>query len=290
MRFRAVAEHRGGCPVVRRCVLLGVTASGYYAWRERPESTRARQDRVLAVQIAAIFHAFDQVYGSPRVWQELRETPEPTLCSRKRVARLMREHKLRAVQARKFKHTTNSDHAHPIAPNILAGTPPATRPDQVYVTDATYIWTREGWLYLAAVLDLYSRRIVGWSVSHRLTRSLMLEALQKTVRQRRPQPGVLHHSDRGSQYASGEYRTALARHGFIASMSGKGNCYDNATMESFFHSLKVERVHRMRYRTRDEARRDLFDYIELFYNRKRRHSALGYKSPVAFEKLAGYVN
>lgn len=284
MRFRSIRQYTGRCPVARRCQLLDVTPGGYYAWQDWKESKRSRADRILAVQVAAIFHAFDKVYGSPRVWKELREQPEPVLCSRKRVARLMQKAQLRAVQARKFKHTTDSDHAHPVAPNLLAETGPITQPDRAYVTDATYIWTRQGWLYLAAVMDLFTRRIVGWAVSHRLTRQLMLEALRQAVRQRHPNPGVIHHSDRGSQYASGEYQTALQQHGMIPSMSGKGNCYDNATMESFFHTLKVERVHRTAYQTREDARRDLFAYIEMFYNRKRRHSALGYISPVAFEE------
>lgn len=283
MRFLAIKEYRGVCPLLRRCALLAVTSGGYYAWRERPESERSRQDRMLAVQIASIFREFKQVYGSPRVWKELREQ-HAVCCGRNRVARLMRREKLRAVQAQRFKHTTDSNHAHPVAPNRLADGPGVTRPDHVFVTDATYIWTKQGWLYLAAVMDLFTRRIVGWAVGNRLTTSLMLEALHKAVAERRPTPGLIHHSDRGSQYASGEYQAALQQHGFVASMSGKGNCYDNATMESFFHTLKVERVYRMIYHTWEEARRDLFEYIEMFYNRKRRHSALGYISPVAFEQ------
>lgn len=283
MKFRSIQQYTGRCPVARRCRLLDVTSGGYYAWQDRPESDRARADRILAVQIAAIFHEFQKVYGSPRVHRELREQ-YAIRCSRKRVARLMHRAQLQAVQARRFHHTTDSDHAHPVAPNLLVDAPPVTQPDQVYVTDTTYIWTKQGWLYLAAVMDLFTRRIVGWAVSHRPTRQLMLEALRQAVRQRRPQPGLIHHSDRGSQYASGEYQAALHKHGFMASMSGKGNCYDNATMESFFHSLKVERVYRMIYHTWEEARRDLFDYIEMFYNRKRRHSALDYLSPVAFEE------
>jgi putative transposase len=283
VRFRAIATYGGACSVMRRCALLGVTSGGYYAWRDRPESDRCRRDRILAVRIAAIFHEFKQVYGSPRVHRELREEHQ-VRCSRKRVARLMRQKALRAVQARKFKHTTDSDHARPVAPNRLAAAGPITRPDFAYATDATYIWTQQGWLYLAAVMDLGTRRIVGWAVSHRLTRPLMMAALRQAIQQRRPRAGVLHHSDRGSQYASKDYQAMLEQHGMIPSMSGKGNCYDNATMESFFHSLKVERVHRVRYASREEARRDLFEYIEMFYNRKRRHSALGYISPVAFEQ------
>ena len=283
MRFLAIQGYRGVCPLLRRCSLLDVTSGGYYAWRERPESERSRADRMLAVQIASIFQEFKQVYGSPRIWKELREQ-HAVCCGRNRVARLMRREKLRAVQARRFKHTTDSNHAHPVAPNRLADGPDVTQPDHVFVTDATYIWTKQGWLYLAAVMDLFTRRIVGWAVGNRLTTSLMLEALHKAVAERHPAPGLIHHSDRGSQYASGEYQAALQQHGFVASMSGKGNCYDNAMMESFFHTLKVERVYRMIYHTWEEARRDLFEYIEMFYNRKRRHSALGYISPVAFEQ------
>ena len=206
-----------------------------------------------------------------------------TLCRRKRVARLMRRAQIRGKVSRKFQTTTNSKHAGAIAPNVLEKLGSVTRINQVWVADITYIRTREGWLYLASIMDLYSRKIVGWSLQASMATELVRCALEMALRRRRPPAGLIHHSDRGSQYASEEYQEILEEHGLIASMSGKGNCYDNAAKESFFHTLKTELVHDENYRTRDEGRLSIFEYIECFYNRKRRHSSLDYESPSDFE-------
>jgi putative transposase len=285
VKYRFVEQQRPYHRVVVLCRVLDVSTSGYYAWRGRPESQRAVTDRRLTLAIKAVFTANHETYGSPRVWRELRELRElrePIICSRKRVARLMRVAGLRSVRKPKFKRTTDSQHAHPIAPNRLPDIV-IVRCNQVWVTDITYIWTREGWMYLAVVMDLHSRRIVGWVVRPRLTRELVLEALRRAIAVRRPQPGLIHHSDRGSQYAAGEYQAVLRAHGMMPSMSGKGNCYDNAAMESCFATVKLERVHRRHYQTRGEVTPDLCDYIEGFYNSRRRHSSLGCQSPVDFE-------
>lgn len=280
MKYRFIDRERLHHTVWLLCRVLGVSRSGYYAWRVRLESSRAQTDRRLIVEIKVVFTQSYRTYGSPRIHRELH--PEWG-CSRKRIARLMRVAGLQARHRRRFVRTTDSDHTHPVAPNRLPAVV-VSRPDQVWVTDITYIWTQQGWVYLAAVMDLYSRRIVGWTVRSRLTRDLVIAALQQAIVQRRPAAGLLHHSDRGSQYASGDYRALLQQHGMIASMSGKGNCYDNAAMESYFKTLKVEWVYRRRYQVRRDVTPDLFEYIELFYNRKRRHSALDYQSPVDFER------
>jgi len=281
MRYQFVRDHRGQFPVQRMCRLLEVSPSAYYAWRGRPESQRVREDRRLLVEIRAIHSAKREVYGSPRIHAELKA--QGLRLGEKRVARLMRDHDIRAKQKRKFKATTNSRHCHPVAPNLLERDFEASAPDQKWVADITYIPTREGWLYLAAILDLYSRYVVGWSMDGRMNRRLVLDALDMALDRRRPGPGLLHHSDRGSQYACGDYREALSAHGMMCSMSRKGDCWDNAPMESFFHSLKTELVNHQRYQTRREAKADIFEYIEIFYNRNRRHSALGYQTPAEYE-------
>lgn len=279
MKYRFVNEQRVDHTVSMLCRVLGVSPSGYYAWRERPESARAVSNRRLTVEIKAVFAESDKVYGSPRVHRELHQRLG---CGKNRVARLMRRAGLRSVRKPQFKRTTDSAHDHPVAPNRLPDIV-VCRSNQVWVTDITYIWTHEGWTYLAVVMDLHSRRIIGWVVRPRLTRDLVLEALRRAIALRRPAPGLIHHSDRGSQYASTDYQTVLQQHGMIASMSGQGHCYDNAAMESCFATVKTERVHRRRYLTRAEVTHDLFDYIEGFYNRRRRHSSLGYQCPVDFE-------
>lgn len=243
---------------------------------------RVTEDARLAVQIGAIHRASRRCYGSPRVHAELRTHGQCP--SRKRVARLMRRAGLAARRRRAFRVTTQSRHTHPVAPNRLARQFTAPAPDRVWVTDITYLATVEGWLYLAVVLDLFSRRVVGWATSDRLGEGVALEALGMGLARRRPPPGLLHHSDRGSQYASAEYRAVLTGHGMERSMSGVGRCWDNAVAESFFATLKVELDHDGAWRTRAEAHRAVFDYIELFYNAERRHSTLGYLSPVAFER------
>lgn len=238
------------------------------------------------MKIKAISKHTRQSYGSPRIWEELVADGEDI--GRGQVARLMRVNGIRAKQKRKYKATTNSSHKHPVAPNILGSMEPASRQDEVWVTDITYIWTRAGWLYLAAVMDLYSRRIVGWAAGSRMNTELISTALERALVLRGPVPGLVHHSDRGTQYASKAYRRRLKKAGMICSMSRKGNCYDNAAMESFWHSLKVEWLFDFEFETRWEALREIRSYIDGFYNRERRHSSLGYISPIEMERKARF--
>ena len=235
----------------------------------------------MLIEIEISHKASGRTYGSPRVHEDLQKRGIP--CGRNRVARLMRERGIRAKQARRYKATTDSNHNHPVAANLLDRQFDVDELDRVWTADITYIWTREGWLYLAVILDLFSRRVVGWSMSNRIDGQLTLTALRAALWSRQPPPGLLHHSDRGSQYACADYRDLLDEHGLICSMSRKGNCWDNAVSESFFKTLKVERVNDHDYWTREEAKTDITDYIERFYNRKRRHSYLSYISPVEYE-------
>lgn len=283
MIFRFIRDHAEQFSVGKMCRVLGVSRSGYYAWRQRPPSRRKQANERLLVEIKAI-HAKKNhdTYGSPRVHEELSENG--ISCGRHRVARLMKHHGIRARQARKFRPvTTDSKHTLPVAENVLDRQFTAKRPDTVWAGDITYIRTRQGWLYLAVVLDLFSRMVVGWAASKDLSRHLPLRALHMALGRRKPPPGALFHSDRGSQYASQDYQDLLAAHGLVCSMSRKAECYDNAVVESFFHTLKVEQVHLRDYLTHREATADLFEYIEVFYNRQRRHSHLGRVSPAAFE-------
>ena len=252
---------------------LDGSSSGYYSWLKHPESRRKKENKRLEVEIKAVHEAARQTYGSPRIQAEL--AAKGIFCSRGRVARLMKEQGIRAKQKRKFRVTTDSKHSLPVAPNRIDRRFEAQRPNQAWLADITYIPTREGWLYLAAVLDLHSRKIVGWSMSNRMKRQLVIDALLMAIWQRKP--------DRGSQYCSREYQNLLNRHGIVCSMSRKGDCWDNAPMESFFHTLKTELIHHRNYKTRQEAISDIFNYIEIFYNTKRRHSSLGYKSPAEYE-------
>jgi transposase InsO family protein len=268
--------------VARLCRAVEVSRSGYYAWRRGLASPRTKANQNLLEAIREIYDGSRQVYGAPRIHDELRV--QGHACGRHRVARLMRRAGLQARIRRRFRVTTRSEHRHPTAPNVLAQRFHAERANQAWVADITYIATREGWLYLAVVIDLYSRRVVGWATSALITRALVIDALHVALGHRRARPGLLHHSDRGSQYASNEYQLLLAKEGFVCSMSGRGNCYDNAVAESFFHTLKTELVHRQRYETRAAAHASLFEYIEGFYNRKRKHSALGYMSPSDYEE------
>jgi putative transposase len=285
MKFGFVDEHRCFWPVRAMCAALDLSVSGYYAWRARPESRRAADNRDLLEQVRRIHAESDGTYGAPRVHAALRRGGRRI--GRSRIERLMRHAGLRGrATLRRRPRTTDSRHAYPIAPNRLGRNFVASRPGQVWLADLTYIPTGEGWLYLAAVLDLHTRKIVGWSMRERLYTEIALEALNLAIERQRPPPGLIHHSDRGVQYAAEAYRLALGRYGIIPSMSGKGNCLDNAPMESFFHTLKTERVHHRVYATRAEARRDLFHYIEGFYNSRRLHSALGYLSPAHAERLA----
>ena len=282
MRYGCIDRRRARYPVRMMCRLLQVSASGYYAWRSRPKSARAQQDRELVSKIRRIHEASKGVYGSPRVHAEL--VAEGIRVGRHKVARLMRLERLRGCPKRRFRVTTQREPAHPVAENLLQQDFTAAAPNQRWAADITYISTAQGWLYLAVVMDLYSRRIVGWSMSRWMSRRLVIDALGMALAARRPDGSLIHHSDRGGQYTSDDFRDELARHGIDCSMSGSANCYDNAVVESFFGLLKRERVNRVRYRTRDEARADLFEYIEVFYNRKRRHGYLGKVSPADFEE------
>lgn len=284
MKYQFIEAHRDQYPVTLMCRVLDIARSGYYAWRKQPLSARKMADLLLLMHIRDIFEQSRQTYGSYRIQATLAD--QGLRCGRKRVARLMREYELEPKTTRPFKVvTTDTNHTLPVAPNRLNQEFTADRPDQIWLADITYVPTAEGWLYLAVVLDLYSRRIVGWAMSDSLHRQLVIDALQMALTARQPPPGLLHHSDRGSQYASEEYQALLTQAQMVGSMSRKGNCYDNAPLESFFGTFKTELVFHQHYATQAEARLDIFEYIEVFYNRFRRHSALGYNSPVNYEAL-----
>lgn len=265
------------------CSVLGVSRSGYYAWRARPESKRSLENAMLRKRIRTIHEGSGKTYGAPRIRLEL--VDEGRRCSVKRIARLMRQEGLRAQWKRRFRISTASNPRLPTSANVLDRRFEAEGPNEKWVGDITYIPTFEGWLYLAVLIDLHSRRVVGWATSHTLSKELASDALQMALGQRSAPRGLVHHTDRGSQYASNEYQRLLGVHGFEGSMSRKGNCWDNAVAESFFATLKKDLVHRVRFRTRGEARVRLFEYIEMFYNPKRRHSSLGGRSPIEFERL-----
>lgn len=284
MKFIFIREHAEEFPIRTMCRVLGVSRSGYYDWLKRPESQRSRDDRRLKVRIRTIYQQNRCRYGSPRVHRTLRR--RGTVCGRNRVARLMREDGLRARSRRKFKATTDSRHRHPVAPNLLNRQFDVLEPDTVWLGDITYIPTDEGWLYLAVLMDLASRRIVGWSMSERIKGELTLQAFNSAVQRRRPKPGLLHHTDQGSQYACGDYQDALEAQGMRVSMSRRGNCWDNAPMESFFRTLKVELIFGHRFETRSSAREAIFEYLEVYYNQQRMHSSLGYLSPAEYEVAA----
>lgn len=284
MIYRFVDDHRSEYPVTRLCRTLGVSPSGYYAWRQRPPSARAEANQRLVTHMRLIHHEVHETYGSPRMHTELVARGLP--CNVKRVAQLMRLHHLRARHKRRDRVTTQVNPKLPVAPNHLAQHFQASAPNEKWVGDITYIWTREGWLYLAVVMDLYSRRIVGWALARTQDTILVLAALQMAIGRRQPPAGLLHHSDRGSQYASAQYQAILQIYRFTVSMSGAGNCFDNAAMESFFGTLKAELINCQGYQTRDQARQDIVSYIEGFYNVTRRHSTLGYRSPLEFEQAS----
>ena len=281
MRFRFVEAEKALYPVRLLCRCLAVSRGGYYAWRRRRVSDRAREDARLAVEIAASHAESRRTYGSPRVLRDLRD--QGRRVSRKRVARLMRELGLVGRRRRRFRATTDSKHAFPVASNVLMREFEVPAPNTAWVTDITYVATGEGWLYLAVILDLFSRRVVGFALSDRITRELVLEALRGALAKRSGVQDLIHHSDRGSQYASHDYRRALEREGITCSMSRRGNCWDNAVAESFFGTLKVELLHERLWSTRAEAAHAITEYIEDFYNVRRRHSSLDYQSPLAFE-------
>ena len=281
MRYAWIDAHRPEYDLAEMCEALVVSRNGYRAWKRggSPNRKRLTDEQMLAL-IEAIHAELKGAYGSPRMVRELRDRGFPA--SKERVERLMRENGIKARHKRRYKATTDSRHALPVAPNLLDRDFSPTAPNQVWTADLTYIWTDEGWLYLAIVLDLFNREVVGWSIKPRMTTDIVIDALTMARFRRKPGPGLMHHSDRGSQYASHAFQARLKEYGMICSMSRKGNCWDNAPTESFFNSLKNERVHGTRYRTRAEATADLFDYIEPFYNRRRQHSTLGYASPKKF--------
>jgi putative transposase len=281
MKFALIDAKKAEIPVETACVVLGVSVSGFYAWKKRPASARQIDDMVVLAHIRAEFAMSNETYGSPRMHAELKD--RGLSIGRHRVARLMSENGMKARQKTRFRRTTDSDHGGPVAGNVLDQDFTATAPDQKWGVDISYVWTAEGWLYLAIVLDLFSRRIVGWQLSDRMKRGLAMEALLRAVALRRPPPGLIHHSDRGSQYCSDDYQRLLREHGFVASMSGRGNCYDNAMVETVFKTIKAELIWRTAFTTRAEASKAIGRYIEGFYNPRRRHSSLGYVSPTMFE-------
>jgi len=277
-------KHRRRYPVTVMCEVLGVSRSGYYDWRDRPESCRSENNRLLLGHIRRIHERFRERLGSDKTWHQLRR--EGVGCGRHRVARLRREHNIYAKRRRRFVLTTQSKHRHWVSANHLSQQFTTYRPNKAWVGDVTFIATRSGWLYVAVLLDLYSRKVVGWSMSNRNTGQLVLAALRMAIQHRTPPRGLIHHTDRGATYAMQEYQEELVRHGMISSMSRTGNCYDNAVAESFFSNLKNELIYGTDFKTRNQARSAIFDYIEVFYNRQRIHQTLNYQTPTEFEKMA----
>lgn len=281
MRYCAIQEYDRRYPIRLMCRALAVSPAGYYAWRARPESVRGAVNRALVAKIRVIHRESRETYGSPSIWDALLK--QGHCVGEHRIARLMRQEGIRAKTVKKWRATTQSNHRLPVALNTLNRQFTVTQPNRVWAGDITYVWTTEGWLYLAVVLDLYSRLVIGWAMGHRLTVDLAEHALIMALANRTPTAGLLHHSDRGSQYAATSYQRLLDAHGITTSMSRQGNCWDNACVESFFGTLKRELVYHRHYTTREDARQDIFEYIEVFYNRKRRHSTLGYDSPAEYE-------
>jgi transposase InsO family protein len=283
MKYIFIKDNRSTFRLKKMCQVFAVSKSGYYAWRKRAKSKTQRANELLQAKIDEIFHGNHQRYGSRRIWFELRL--RGIFCSKNRVARLMRQVGFKSRRTRKFKTTTNSKHKLPIAPNLINKNFVVHQPDRVWVSDITYLWTWEGWMYLAVNIDLNSRQVVGWAMSTRINKELVLSAIIQAIGRRKPNPGLIFHSDRGSQYASYEVGKLLQKHQIIQSMSNKGDCYDNAVSESFFATLKLELVYPDFFKTRLEARSKVFEYIEIFYNRQRLHSTLKYMSPAQFEKV-----
>lgn len=283
-RFSFIDAHKKIYPIESLCRVMQVSSGGYRSWRTRPMSQRQRDDMVLLVHIREQYKLSMQSYGRPRMTEELQELGFDV--SHHRVGRLMRQNGIKAVRTRKHKVTTDSNHSFNIAPNLLDRKFTASGPNQKWAGDIIYIWTSEGWLYLAVILDLYSRRIIGWAASNRMKRDLVIRALEMAVALRQPPKGCIHHTDRGSQYCSNDYQKVLKKHDFQVSMSGRGDCYDNAVVETFFKTLKAELIWRNTWTTRRQTEIALFEYINGFYNPRRRHSTLGGKSPLAFERRA----
>ncbi len=287
MKFSFIAKHRGIWPVDWMCGALGVSRGGFYAWLKRPRSDRSRTDEALSARVRTSFIGSDGTYGARRVWHDV--LAEGVTCGLHRIERLMRQHGLKArPRRRRLPADLGERQASAVAPNVLDRAFAASAPNRRWIADFTYIWTAEGWLYVAAVVDLFSRR-VGWSMSAAMTAQFVMDALVMAIWRRGKPYALMHHSDRGSQYTSEQFQRLMADHGVICSMSRSGNVWDNAAMESFFSSLKTERTGQKTYRSRDEAKADVFDYIERFYNPKRRHSTIGYLSPMEFERRAGFA-
>ena len=267
----------------RMCRALEVSRSGYYAYQKRLKSRRWMEKEKLLIEIRRVFVDNDSNYGSPRVWNELNNV-QGVRCSENRVARIMREAGIVAVGKRKFRVTTNSKHDYPVWPNVINRRFVVEKPNAVWVSDITYVWTLEGWLYVAAILDLFSRGIVGLAMDKTIAGTLTTQAMRQAILRRSPEKGLICHTDRGSQYAGNDFKAILAQNEFVGSMSRTGDCCYNAVAESFFHTLKVELVHRYRFRTREEAKRKIFEYVEIYYNRRRAHSTLGFLSPFEYER------
>jgi putative transposase len=283
MKFIFIKDNRSEFRLEKMCQVLAVSKSGYYAWQKRAKSKTSRANEVLLAKIREIFYGYHQRYGSRRVWFELHL--RGIICSKNHVARLMRQGKLKSKRNRRYITTTNSKHNLPIAPNLINQNFVVKQPDRVWVSDITYLWTWEGWMYLAVVIDLYARQVVGWAMSTRINKELVLSAINQAIDRRKPNPGLIFHSDRGSQYASNDVVKLLEKNQIMQSMSKKGDCYDNAVAESFFATLKLELVYPDFFKSRLEARSKLFEYIEIFYNRQRIHSTLNYMTPSQFERV-----
>jgi putative transposase len=286
VRYQFIDTAKKAYPLSLLCKVMRVSRSGFYFWRTKDKSFRQKERDRLLPKVKAIHRQTKESYGARRISEELEAQGES--CGRAKAGTLMKLAGICAKQRKKFKATTDSKHNLPVAPNLLNRNFEASVPDIVYCSDITYIWTNEGWLYLAVILDLFSRQVVGWSISNRITKKLVLDSLQMALWRRRPAAGLIFHSDRGSQYCSNAVQKMLKKNNILSSMSRKGDCWDNSVAESFFGSLKMERVFDSTYRTREEARRDIVDYIEMFYNTKRRHSYLGYLSPKDFEKMMAF--
>ena len=285
VKYAFIQQHRALAPLRRFCRVLAVSRSGYYAWVHRAPSPRAQANAALVVAIRQIHAQSREAYGAVKTWHALRD--RGLLCGKHRVARLRRLHGIEARRRRRFKLPTHSTRTTWIAPNRLEGVFHAARPNRVWVGDITFIATRSGWLYLAVLLDCYSRKVVGWAMSHANDTGLVVAALEMALARRRPRPGLIHHTDRGSTYAADTYRSRLTSQQALSSMSRKGNCYDNAVAESFFSTLKNELLADKRYLSSDQTRSEVFAYIEGFYNRQRIHASLGYRTPEAFEQRHG---
>lgn len=283
MKYAWIRQQSAQHPIRLLCQALQVSCSGFYAWRDRPQSERIHANQRLSEQILAVHHATREAYGSERLWRELRD--RGIACGRNRVRRLRRQNKIMTKRRRRHLRSRGTYQRAAVAPRLITWPFYSQERDAIWVTDITFIPTRQGWLYLAAVLDMYSRRIVGWAMSNKIDQALASDALTMAITRRKPKIGVIHHSDQGVQYTSKAYQQQLAGHGMLVSMSRKGMPYDNAVMESFFSSLKHELTHHEQFKTLDEARYKTFNYIEVFYNRQRKHSSLDYRSPAQFERL-----